>query len=71
VPALEAQAWIDGFLFVQVLRLRHQRMQLAAGEPLSNRVAPGALNDLERRVLKEALRQAKRLQARLALDYQL
>jgi CBS domain-containing protein len=71
VPALEAQAWIDGFLFVQVLRLRHQRVQLAAGEPLSNRVAPSALNDLERRVLKEALRQAKRLQARLALDYQL
>jgi CBS domain-containing protein len=71
VPALEAQAWIDGFLFVQVLRLRNQRMQLASGEPLSNRVSPAALNDLERRVLKEALRQARRLQTRLALDYQL
>jgi CBS domain-containing protein len=71
VPALEVQAWIDGFLFVQVLRLRHQRAQLAAGEPLSNRIRPAALNQLEQRILKEALRQAKRLQARLALDYRL
>jgi CBS domain-containing protein len=71
VPALEAQAWIDGFLFVQVLRLRHQDAQLAGGKPLSNRIGPAALNDLERGVLKGALRQAKRLQARLALDYRL
>jgi len=34
-------------------------------------VRPAGLNDLEQRFLKEALRQAKRLQARLALDYRL
>jgi len=71
VPPLEVQAWIDAFLFVQILRLRHQRAQLAAGEPPTNRVRPAGLNDLEQRFLKEALRQAKRLQARLALDYRL
>ena len=69
VLPLEAQAWIDAFLFVQVLRLRTQHEQSDAGEPLGNRVDPSALNELEQRVLKEALRQARRLQSRLALDY--
>jgi hypothetical protein len=34
-----------------------------------NRIAPAALNGFERDVLKLALRQAARLQERLALDY--
>jgi CBS domain-containing protein len=29
------------------------------------------LNEIERRILKEAFRQARKLQARLKLDYQL
>jgi len=68
---LEAQAWIDAFLLIQVMRLRAQHAQSAAGEPLSNRIDPMKLNELEQRVLKEALRQARRLQSRLAMDYQL
>ena len=36
----------------------------------SNRIAPGGLNELERR-MRECLRQAGKLQTRLALDYQL
>lgn len=71
VPPLELQAWIDGFLFIQVLRLRHQHAQAEAGRPLSNRVDPAELNVLEQRVLKEAFRQAAQLQLRLKLDYQL
>ena len=71
VSALELQAWIDAFLFVQLLRLRHQHEQKAQGRPVSNRVNPAELNELEKRILREALRQARRLQARLALDYQL
>ncbi len=71
VTPLEVQAWVDGFLFIQIARLRQQHTQHAAGEALSNRVNPAHLNELESRVLKEALRQARHLQSRLALDYEL
>lgn len=61
-------ALLDGFYFIHLLRLRNQGGHgVTAGS--ANRVEPRALNELERRVLKEALRQAQALQARLALDY--
>ena len=50
-----------------MLRLRRQ----SAGGPASNRIDPDALNEVDRRTLKECLRQARKLQSRLALDYQL
>jgi hypothetical protein len=51
-----------------MLRMRVNQEQATAGRPLSNRVAPDKLNDLDRRILKEAFREARRLQARLAQD---
>ena len=39
------------------------------GEPLHNHLDPSVLNDLERRVLREALRQARSLQSRLTRDF--
>jgi CBS domain-containing protein len=60
---------IDGFHFIHLLRLRVQREGGALGA--ANRVDPRTLNDLDRHVLKEAFRQARRLQSRLVLDYQL
>jgi CBS domain-containing protein len=69
VPAGESQSWAGGFDFVQSLRLR---VQVEAGETEAaapNHVRLGALSDLERRTLKEALRIAKLLQQRLRLDY--
>ena len=66
-----ADAWIEAFLYIQLLRLRIQHRQSEAGSELSNRIDPDDLNDLDRRILKEAFRQARKLQARLALDYQL
>jgi CBS domain-containing protein len=36
-----------------------------------NRIDPRTLNEVDRRILKECLRQAQRLQSRLKLDYQL
>jgi len=71
VPQREIGAWIDAFQFIQVLRLRHQHMQDLQGLALDNRLDPDDLNQLERRILKEALRQARELQNRLALDYRL
>lgn len=71
LPRLEVQAWVDAFLYIQILRLRQQHSNSLAGLPLNNRLNPDHLNLLERRILKEALRQARGLQSRLALNYQL
>ena len=64
----EAEGAIHAFYFLQLMRLRSQ---LAPGVEAGaeNRVDPGTLNDLDRHVLKEALRQALRLRKRLELDY--
>ena len=70
-PAAEAEAWAGAFHFLQLMRLRHQQAQIARNEPPDNHLNPDLLNNLDRRILKEALRMAKSLQARLALDYQL
>ena len=56
--AREANA-ADAFHFIQTLRLRFER----------NRVRPGELNDIDRRVLKAAFRQAIVVQERLRLDF--
>ena len=65
----DVNAVIEGFFFIQQLRLRNQR----AGTPPGgeNRVDPDKLNELDRQVLKEAFKQAKRLQSRLQLEYRL
>jgi CBS domain-containing protein len=65
----EMAAIIDAFFFIQKLRLRIQARPGNNERP--NRIDPGALNDFERRSLKEAFRQARKLQQRLALDYDL
>jgi CBS domain-containing protein len=63
----ETSAVVEAFFFIQMLRLRRQ----VAGEQgaAPNRIAPAELNEVDRRMLKESLRQARRLQSRLALDY--
>ncbi|MCX7193522.1 MAG: DUF294 nucleotidyltransferase-like domain-containing protein [Proteobacteria bacterium] len=70
----EVEAWIDAFLFIQVLRMRHHDEGQERGlsdDELDNRIDPEALHELDRRILKEAFRQARKLQARLALEYHL
>ena len=69
IPAVEVEAWREGFRFVQLLRLRLNAAQRVRGEPLHNHLNPDTLNELERRILKEALRQARKLQTRLARDF--
>ncbi len=66
----ETESAVDAFEFLQMLRLRAQRGGLddsgvdAAREavPARNRLNPYALNELDRRLLKEAFRQARSLQ---------
>jgi len=70
------EAWINAFLFIQMLRLRHHyeaiaQQEAGIAEELDNRIDPAQLNELDRRILKEAFRQARKVQAKLVLDYQL
>ncbi len=70
----EIEAWIDALLFIQVLRLRHHDEESELGlkdDALDNCINPERLNELDRRILKEAFRQARKLQSRLALEYHL
>lgn len=66
----ESSSIIDGFYFIQLLRLRRQK---ESGDSLgaANRVDPDKLNDLDRQILKQAFKQARKLQSRLSLQYNL
>ena len=68
--AQEVSAANEAFLFIQMLRLRIpiDRTTCAAG---GNHIQPDTLNEVDRRMLKESFRQARKLQSRLALDYKL
>ena len=73
VPRAEIDAWCAAFDFVQMLRLRaqHKRSTQAAEarDANPNRIAVSELSALDRRILREALRQVEKLQRRIALDY--
>lgn len=70
MPAGEIDGIVEGFYFLQTLRLRGQMSaDPAIHDP--NRIDPSSLNEVDRRILKESLRQLRKLQSRIALDYQL
>ena len=71
LDAGDVAALTDAYDYIRLLRMRTNDEQAAAGSALTNRIDPAKLNDLDRRILKEAFREAKRLQTKLALDYQL
>ena len=62
-------ALIDGFFVIQQMRLRIQ--QSGTPEGMANRVNPDTLNELDRLILKEAFKQAKKLQGRLQMEFRL
>jgi CBS domain-containing protein len=68
----ETRSWCDAFEYVQLLRLREQHRTAGIdGAPAAspNRIALSSLSDLDRRILKEAMRQVRKLQQRLEVDY--
>lgn len=70
IPAVEVKAACDAFEYVQLLRLREQHRRGSDGGAANPNVAPlDLLPDLDRRILREAMREARRLQQRLELDY--
>lgn len=67
----DMSASIDAFNFIQLMRLRHQYFEESHGRQADNLIQPETLNEVERRILKEAFRQARKVQQRLKLDYQI
>jgi len=63
-------AIVDGFHFVHLMRLRNQCRYEGSPEG-ANRVDPEDLNELDRQVLKQAFRQARKLQGWLVQEYDL
>jgi len=67
----DVDAWLEAYHYIQLLRMRNHRQQAKQGQILSNRLDPDSLNELDRRILKEAFRQGRKLQNKIALEYQL
>ena len=68
VPEHEREGWASAFEVLQMLRLRAQSMPGKSGAP-DNRLDVAALDDIDRQLLKEAMKVARRLQQRLSLDW--
>jgi CBS domain-containing protein len=67
----ECATWVGAFEILQMLRLRRQMADAEAPAPSANPnwIALDALNGIDRHILKEALRIARRLQQRMELDW--
>lgn len=71
IEPLDGAAYEEAYHFIQQTRMQQHQMQSRQNQPYSNRVDPDILNHLDRRILRESLRQAQRLQSSLTLRYQL
>jgi CBS domain-containing protein len=72
LPEVDVRAWVPSFEFFQLMRLRaqHRRAQMyAAADDNPNEVELAELSALDRRIVNEAFRQARKVQQRLELDY--
>lgn len=65
----EAEALIQAFELLSLLRLKHQRAQIEAGAAPTNLVAVASLSPREQRELKESLQAVARVQRGLAAEY--
>ncbi len=70
VAPQESEAWVSAFEFLQMLRLQVQLGTRDRDQANPNLVEVDTLNDIDRRMLKETMRIARRLQQRIELDYQ-
>lgn len=67
----DATAWADAYRYLQLIRLQLHQRQIRKEKPLSNVLRITELNDLHRRMLREALRQVRYAQALLRFRYRL
>jgi len=71
ISSADAEQWIAAYRHIHLLRLQQHQRQAEAGQPLTNTLALNALNPLEQRLLREALRQTRHIQALLRFRYRL
>lgn len=71
ISAQDAQAYDEAYRYLQLLRMQQHQKQAGAGLALSNQLAPASLGALDKRILREALRQARDLQQLLRFKYRL
>jgi CBS domain-containing protein len=71
LPADDVAEWVDAFEFLQLLRLRrqHQLIEQRQADENANAVDTATLSPIDRKILKIAFQQARKLQERLELDY--
>jgi CBS domain-containing protein len=73
LPRDDVAGWCAAFEFFQLMRLRAQhRREHAYGAPVGdnpNEVALADLSAIDRRVINESFRQARKIQQRLELDF--
>ena len=73
LPAEDVEGWVAAFEFFQLMRLRAQHGRehayAAAHEDNPNQVELAALSPLDRRIVSESFRQARKVQQRLELDF--
>lgn len=71
LPESDVRGWIPAFEFFQLMRLReqHRRVDDGSHHQNPNLVELSRLSALDRRVINEAFRQARKLQHRLELDF--
>ena len=69
----ESQSWVVAFEYLQMLRLRVQLRAANEGDATArahpNRIDVSGLSDIDRQILREACKVARRLQQRIELDY--
>lgn len=65
----DANAWTESYGLIQLMRMHNQQDQVKAGLQPGNRINTNNLNQLDRRILREAFRQAQRLQQKLERTY--
>jgi len=72
LPSVDVRAWVPSFEYFQLLRLRGQHRRAEsdanAGEN-PNEIELAELSTLDRRIVNEAFRQARKIQQRLELDF--
>ena len=71
IDPLDGAAYEEAYHFIQQTRMQQHQRQARDNLAYSNRLDPDSLNHLDRRILRESLRQAQRLQSSLAMRYQL
>ena len=69
IPPADAEAAVHAFHALQGVRLAAQAAAVAAGTPPGNQTDPESLNEFDRRLLLDALRQARSLQQRLTTRF--